>query len=101
MSKHFGKAIEAEAHRKHREGVTVRELAKLYNLTFEQMDHLLQRYRAKLKRIEAGIPLGLIGRPPKSKVSTKTELQQLEAENHRLKREIEMIRDFLRDVGRR
>jgi len=101
MAKHFGKAIEAEAHRKHNEGVTVRELAKLYDLTFKQMEQLLTRYRAKLKRIEAGIPPGLIGRPFKSKASAKTELQQLEDENRRLKREIEMIRDFLRDVGRR
>lgn len=101
MTKHFGKAVEAEALRRHDEGVTVRELAELYNLTFKQMEQLLHRYRMKLRRIEEGTPLRLIGRPPNSKASAKTELQQLEDENRRLKKEIEMIRDFLRDVGRR
>lgn len=101
MTKPFGKAIEAEANRRHEQGETLRELAASYGLTHHQMDKLLQRYRTKLRRKAEGQPPKPIGRPRKDGYLGEPEIDRLKRENELLRRENAMIRDFLQDIGRK
>ena len=90
--------IAEEVFRRKAEGQTNRGIGEIYGLTKKQIKELVSRENRKARRIEAGyVPLPK-GRPRKSVVTE--ELKQ-ENEIVLLRMQVELLRNFLSEVGRR
>ena len=83
--------VKDEIVRKHREGMSVRELAREYGKTFKTIKGLL--YRENRKEREFKVPKQRGRKPAKT-------LQEYKYENKRLKMEVELLRDFLLLTGK-
>ena len=81
-------------------GKTQREIAESLGLEREQIKEWFRRYRSKQSKIEAGVKIRPKGRPrkdsePRDIVAEQTYIIQ------RLRMENELLRDFMRSMGRR
>ncbi|MGL5512980.1 MAG: helix-turn-helix domain-containing protein, partial [Sporomusa sp.] len=92
------KSMEAEIQALRLAGKTRQEIADELGLTKVQIKNWMNRYNREQARQSAGIPPKRRGRPRKNALTTQAEYQY---EIGRLKRENELLRDFLRLTGRR
>ena len=79
-------------------GETYREIAESYGLTHRQIKKLMERQRAKKRRVAAGDIVRPKGRPRKE--AATQEVQQ-HNELIRLRMTVDLLRNFLSEVGRR
>ena len=80
------------------EGKTNREIGELYGLTTKQVKELVLRERRKERLIEAGyVPLPK-GRPRKT---PESEQERLNNKLIKQEMEIQLLRNFLSELGRR
>lgn len=87
-----------EIYKRKAEGQSNREIGERYGLTKEQVKQLVFRENRKARRIEAGyVPLPK-GRPLKT---AETEEQKRENEIVLLRMQVELLRNFLSEAGRR
>lgn len=87
-----------EVFRRKAEGQTNREIGETYGLSKKQIKQLVSRENRKARRIEAGyVPLAK-GRPRKT---AETEEQKQRNEIALLRMQVELLRNFLSEVGRR
>jgi len=109
MGKHYGHIIIEEVLALKAKGQTHREIGEALGYTYKQINELIKRKNAKQRRINAGITIKPKGRPAKDIVVTKEDklaelrykivrkdyrIKQLEMEN-------ELLRDFLKETGRK
>lgn len=92
------KKVEAEIHEMRASGKTRQEIADHFGFNKVQIKNLINRHNREQKRIEAGILPSRRGRPPKGYAQTGQDKDNI---IRRLKMENELLRDFLRGVGRR
>lgn len=87
-----------EIYKRKAEGQSNREIGERYGLTKEQVKQLVFRENRKARRIEAGyVPLPK-GRPLKT---AETKEQKRENEIVLLRMQVELLRNFLSEAGRR
>ena len=84
-------AVKDEIVRKHKEGMSARELAREYGKTFKTIKGLLYRENRKEKEFKVSKQRGR--KPAKT-------LQEYKYENKRLKMEVELLRGFLSLTGK-
>lgn len=90
--------IAEEVFRRKAEGQTNREIGEIYGLTKKQIKELVSRENRKARRIEAGyVPL------PKGRSRKSVVTEELKQENEivLLRMQVELLRNFLSEVGRR
>jgi len=92
------KALEAEIVTLREAGRTRQEIADELGLTKEQIKQWVTRYNKRKSAVIEGRPLHRRGRPRKHPLTNTEEKDQ---EIKRLQMENELLRDFLRLVGRR
>lgn len=80
------------------EGKTNREIGAMYGLTQKQIKKLAERERRKDRMIAAGYVPQPKGRPRKA---PESEEQRRSNELAKLQMEVELLRNFLSEVGRR
>ena len=80
-------------------GYTRKEIADKFGLEKEQIKSWINRYNREQARLAAGLPPKHRGRPRKDEVRDIMAEQQYEI--NRLKMENQLLRDFLRSVGRK
>ena len=83
-----------------KEGRTHREIAESLGLEKEQIKKWLRRYRMKKEKIEAGIQIRSRGQH-RNHSEPKDIIAEQAYEIQRLKMENELLRDFMRSVGRK
>ena len=89
----------AEVIRKRKErGETYRQIAESYGLERKQVTKLMERQRRKERLLAAGYVLRPKGRPRKNDFS---EAEKKENELILLRMQVELLRNFLSEVGRR
>ena len=89
-------------------GKSRQEIADALGLTKAQIKNWINRYNRRQKKQAIGIPTLPTGRPRKDYVLTeenkveyyKRQLRLAKSENHRLKMENELMRDFLSLTGK-
>lgn len=82
------------------EGITNREIARRLGMEYSQVHNWVSRYNERQRKRKAGIVLRKKGRPrkdsePRDIVAEQTYIIQ------RLRMENELLRDFMRSMGRR
>ena len=92
------KVLEKEIFEQKAQGKCNREIREQYGLSKIQMRNMITRHNRAEKQNEAGIVPRRRGRPPKGDKATDNEKDN---EIKRLKMENELLRDFLRAVGRK
>ena len=92
------KELEKEIFELKAEGKSNREIGEQYSLSKKQIKSLINRHNKAERQLEAGIPPRRRGRPSKN---NKLSEAGKENEIKRLKMENELLRDFLRAVGRK
>lgn len=80
------------------DGVSIRELSSIYKMPFKSVKNMVTRENSKKRLVKAGIEPRRRGRPKKEHMLTENEKNN---EIRRLKMENELLRDFLRAVGRK
>lgn len=80
------------------EGKTNREIGTQYGLTTKQVKELILRERRKERLIEAGYVLRPKGRPRKT---AESEQERLNNKLIKQEMEIQLLRNFLSELGRR
>lgn len=82
------------------EGITIREIARRLGMEYSQIHNWISRYNERQRKLKAGILPRKKGRPHKD-----SEPRDIVAEQayiiQRLKMENELLRDFMRFMGRR
>ncbi len=82
------------------EGITNREIARRLGMEYSQVHNWVSRYNERQRKLKAGIVPRKKGRPRKD-----AEPRDLVAEQaytiQRLRMENELLRDFMRSMGRR
>lgn len=87
-----------EVYKRKAEGQTNREIGEAYGLSKKQIKELVSRENRKARRIEAGyVPLPK-GRPRKD---ATTEEQKQKNEIVLLRMQVDLLRNFLSEAGRR
>ena len=89
-------------------GKSRQEIADSLGLTKVQIKNWINRYNRRQKKQAMGIPTLPTGRPRNDYVLTeenkveyyKRQLRLAKSENHRLKMENELMRDFLSPIGK-
>ena len=87
-----------EVFRRKANGETNREIGVSYGLTKEQVEQLVARHNRKMRKIEAGYIPRPKGRPRKQATDEATRVQN---ELKELRMQVELLRNFLCEVGRR
>lgn len=87
-----------EVFRRKEEGQTNREIGEVYGLTKKQIKELVSRENRKARRIKEGYIPQPKGRPRKT---TATEEQKRQNEIVLLRMQVDLLRNFLSEVGRR
>lgn len=82
------------------EGITNREIARRLGMEYSQVHNWVSRYNERQRKLKAGIVPRKKGRPrkdpePRDIVAEQTYIIQ------RLRMENELLRDFMRSMGRR
>ena len=83
---------------RHNQGETYREIATSMGLSREQVRELMKRERRKQRKIAAGYIPRPKGRPRKS---AQSEEERKNNEIILLRMQVELLRNFLYEVGRR
>lgn len=83
---------------RHDQGESYREIATSYGLEKEQVKKLMERQRRKERMLAAGYIPRPKGRPDKEAVS---EEEKQRNELVRLRMQVELLRNFLSEAGRR
>jgi hypothetical protein len=83
--------------RKHTQGITRPELSAESAMPYKTVKNMLTRENHKRKQRQAGVSPPRPGRPRRKEIS---ETEAIQLENKRLRMENELLRDFLRAVGR-
>ena len=83
---------------RHNQGETYREIATSMGLSREQVRELMKRERRKQRKIEAGYVPQPKGRPRKS---AQSEEERKNNEIVLLRMQVELLRNFLYEAGRR
>jgi len=83
---------------RHNQGETYREIATSMGLSREQVRELMKRERRKQRKIEAGYIPQPKGRPRKS---GQSEEERKNNEIVLLRMQVELLRNFLYEAGRR
>lgn len=94
------KEIEGELLVMRKAGYTRQEIADQLGLEKEQVKNWISRYNREQARQAAGLPPKRRGRPRKGS-TPKDVVSEQQYEINRLKMENELLRDFLRSVGRK
>ncbi len=94
------KEIEPELLAMRKDGYTRQEIADKLGLEKEQIKNWIKRYNREQARLAAGLPPKRRGRPRKDVAPRDIVLEQ-QHEINRLKMENQLLRDFLRSVGRK
>ena len=84
-----------EINKKHKNGSSLRELSIEYEKPFKTIKNMIARENNKKRRRESG----QLPKPRGHKAAVT--LQEYKYENNRLRMENELLRDFLRLIGRR
>lgn len=87
-----------EVFKRKAEGQTNREIGEVYGLTKNQIKGLVKRENLRARRIKAGYVPRSKGRPRKTAVS---EEQKQQNEIALLRMQVDLLRNFLSEVGRR
>ena len=87
-----------EIFRRKQNGETNREIGEVFGLTKRQIKQLVSRENRRRKAIANGYILRPRGRPRKT---AQTEMERKSNEIVRLKMQVELLRNFLSEVGRR
>lgn len=100
MSRKYTKVeqLAEEIRRLHEEGKTYREIGEQYGLTKKQVADLMRRQRRKQRLIEHGYLIRPKGRPRKE---PEDEVIRVQNELARLRMQVELLQNFLYEVGRR
>ena len=100
MARRYTKVAElAEVvRRRHEQGETYAEIANSYGLEKKQLQRLMERQRRKERKIAAGYIPRPKGRPRKEPAS---EEEQRNNEIVQLRMQVELLRNFLSEAGRR
>lgn len=100
MSRQYTKmeAIKEEVFRRKQNGETNREIAESYGLSKKQIKQLVARENRKARAIRNGYIPRPQGRPRK-----KAETEEIKRNNElvQLRMQVEVLRNFLYEVGRR
>jgi len=91
------KALETEVFKLKGEGWTNREIAEHFGLGKVQLKNLITRHNQQHKKMAFGLTPKKRGRPRKNEPLTH---QEKDYEIKRLKMENELLRDFLRGIGK-
>ncbi len=83
---------------RHNQGETYREIATGYGLEKKQLKKLMERQRRKERMLAAGYIPRPKGRPRKEPVSEETKQYN---ELVKLRMQVELLRNFLSEAGRR
>jgi len=83
---------------RHEQGETYREIAAGYGLRQKQLKQLMERQRRKERKIAAGYILRPKGRPRKEPASEEVKRNN---EIVQLRMQVELLRNFLSEAGRR
>lgn len=94
--------------KEHAEGVSVRELAKKHQKPFKTIKNMVTRENNKKRKLAIGIKLNKRGRPAKDCIVTEADkvadlrykLNRKESRIKQLEMENELLRDFLKEIGR-
>ena len=87
-----------EIQRPHEEGKTYREIGERYGLSSKQVEELMKRQRRKQRLIEHGYLIRPKGR---SRKEPENEAIRIQNELVRLRMQVELLQNFLYEVGRR
>ena len=100
MSRSYTKVecLAEEVFRRKAAGETNREIGECFGLTKEQVKQLATRQRRKQRLMERGYIPRPKGRPRKNAVSEEMRQQNEVAQ---LRMQVELLRNFLSEVGRR
>ncbi|WP_050698211.1 hypothetical protein [Anaeromassilibacillus senegalensis] len=100
MSRQYAKVVflSEEILRRKAAGETDREIGKSYGLTKEQVYKLVKRQRRKTHLIASGYVPQPKGRPCKN---PENEEQRRNSEVIQLRMQVELLRNFLSEAGRR
>ena len=90
--------LSGEVFRRKAAGETNREIAESYGLTLRQIKKLITRQNNKAKRIADGYVPQPKGRPRKNPADEETQRSNELAE---LRMQVELLRNFLSEAGRR
>ena len=90
--------LSGEVFRRKAAGETNREIAESYGLTLRQIKKLITRQNNKAKRIADGYVPRPKGRPRKNPADEETQRSNELAE---LRMQVELLRNFLSEAGRR
>ena len=109
MGKQFGHLILEKVLALKSEGTSHREIAMELDFTHNQINKLIERHNKNQRKIAAGIVTKRKGRPPKEiAVSEQDKLAdlryKLNRKDYRIKQlemENELLRDFLKEIGRK
>jgi len=102
------KSYEKEIFEMKGNGLTNREIAESYGLQTKQIINLITRHNRRKEKINAGILIRR-GRPPKDSIITEADkltdlrykLNRKDARIKQLEMENELMRDFLKETGRK
>lgn len=83
---------------RHEQGETYGEIAASYGLETKQLKKLMERQRRKERKIAAGYIPGPKGRPRKE---PQSEEEKRNSEIVQLRMQVELLRNFLSEAGRR
>lgn len=83
---------------RHSKGETYREIGNSYGLSKKQIKELVTREKRKRRKIAAGYVLRPKGRPRKAAADAEVSKDKEIVE---LKMQVELLRNFLLEVGRR
>ena len=109
MGRHYGYIIIGEVLQLKAQGKTLREIGQKLGYSREQIKELLRREREKERKLAMGTAIKKKGRSSKSLVVTEKDrvadlrykLNRKEYRIKQLERENELLRDFLKETGRR
>ena len=109
MGKQFGHIILEKVLEMKARGKTHRKIAEELDFTHEQINRLVERSNKNQRKIAAGMTLTQKGRPPKNYVVSEEDKMadlryKLSRKDYRIKQlemENELLRDFLKEAGRK
>ena len=109
MGKHYGHIIIEKVMALKTRGLTHREIGEELGYTKKQIRKLVEHHNRNQRKIAAGIALKRKGRPPKDYAVTEQDkigelrykLNRKDARIKQLEMENELLRDFLKETGRK
>jgi len=109
MGRQFGHLILEKVLEMKTSGISHRGIASELGFTHDQINKLIERHNKNQRKAEAGLVLNRKGRPPKDYVAYEQDkladlrykLNRKDYRIRRLEMEVELLRDFLKETGRK